>query len=65
MFSGSTGPIFTKFLPHGNCFIVDFRSDLSFSDRSRDVAMTTNLAFKLSQSACSTLILIHDPDFQL
>jgi len=45
----SAGPIFTKFSPYGRCLIVNFRFDPLFSDRSRDVAMATNLRVKIDK----------------
>ena len=44
-----TGPIFTKFLPYSIHLIVNYRSDLPFSNRLRDVAMTTNFRVKMSE----------------
>jgi len=53
--SGSTGPIFTKFLPYGAYLIVDYRFDL-FSDGSRDVAISTNFMVKIGKSGLFTFI---------
>ena len=58
--SGSTRPIFTKFLSYGRYLILDCRFDSLFSDGLRDVVMATNFIVNTGKIGLFAFILRHD-----